>query len=535
LSTTTWTEVKWRRVASAVLFLGLFVIYHANTSVLDEGDAVPTANLPIALLTTGRLSFDPEHFPELFKWKSHPPLWERDDYFVMHWKERLFDRTARDFFEAGKLEYIGPRYYIVESRHKGVFVSTFGPVPALFALPGAALFRAIDPDFWGHMALRASVAKLPAAALVAACALLVLHIALRFTGRYRALLLAVTYGLGTCAWAVSSQNLWQQTVNQFLLLWGVFHFLGARERRLHAVVSGVLFGAALSCRATGLIPIAALCTYFFLRDRKSLVPFLLGTLPFPIAVGIYNLHYFGNPLSFAQELVGHTIAIEKTGSPDLFSTPLLKGLRGLLVSPSRGLLIFSPMLAVAFYGAYRIWKDPKAEALRPLTVAAGIIMLMQCKWFDWWGGHAYGYRPWLDVVPLLVVFMAPIIDEVTEGRARMAAYGGLLAWSIFVQALGAFSYDRSWNLRLMYMVRVPGTATPVPFTSEEAAQRRAAATHGQVLGWSYCDVDLRYCRQRLWSWRDNLIAYQLENFAQARARRLPMGWSKIGKPIAGGE
>jgi hypothetical protein len=532
---TTWTESKWRRVASAVLFVALFVIYHANTSVLDEGDAVPTANLPIALLTTGRLSFDPAHFPELFKWKSHAPLWQRDDYFVMHWKERLFERTALDFKNDGKLEYIGPRYYIVESRHKGVFVSTFGPVPALFALPGAALFHAIDPDFWGKMSLRASVAKLSAAALVAACAVLVFHISLRFTNRYRALLLAITYGLGTCAWAVSSQNLWQQTVNQFLLTWGLFHFLGAGERRFHALVSGVLFGAAASCRATGLIPIAALSVYFFVRDRKSLLPFVLGTLPFPIAVGIYNFHYFGHPLTFAQELVGHTIAIEKTGSPELFSTPLLRGLRGLLVSPSRGLLVFSPVLAAAFWGMYRIWRDPKGEPLRPLTVAAVIIMLMQCKWFDWWGGHAYGYRPWLDAVPLLVVFMAPVIDEVTENRARMAAYGALLSWSMFVQALGAFSYDRGWNLRLVYMVRTPGAAVPLSFTSEEAAQRHAAVTHGQVLGWSYCDVDLKYCRQRLWSWKDNLIQFQIENFAKARANRLPMGWSKLGAPVMDGQ
>ena len=525
------TELKWRRVVSAVLFAALFVIYHANTSVLDEGDAVPTANLPIALLTTGRLSFDPEHFPELFKWKSHRPLWERDDYFIMHWKVPLFDRTALDFKNDGKLEYVGPRYYIVESRHPGVFVSTFGPIPALFALPGAALFHAIDPDFWGKMSLRASVAKLPAAALVAACAVFVFHIALRYASRYRALLLAITYGLGTCAWAVSSQNLWQQTVNQFFLTWGLYHFLRADERPGQAIGAGVLFGAAAACRATGLIPIAALALYLFLRDKKSLWPFLLGTLPFPLLVAAYNLHYFGSPFTFAQELVGHTIAIEKTGSPELFSTPLFRGLRGLLLSPSRGLLVFSPAVAAAFYGVYRIWKDPKAEALRPLTIAGGIIMLMQCKWFDWWGGHAYGYRPWLDVVPLLVVFMAPVIDEVTAGRVRMAAFGVLLSWSIFVQGLGAFSYDRSWNLRLVYMVRVPGKALPASFTTEEEAKRHAAETHGEILGWSHCDIDLRYCRPRLWSWTDNLIAYQIENFAKARAARLHMGWRKLGKPI----
>lgn len=528
---TGWTETKWRRVASLLLFAALFLLYQANLTVLDEGDAVPTANLPIALIETGRLSFDPMHFPELFKWKSHLPLWEREDYFIMSWKERLFDRTALDFHNEGNLQYVGPRYYIVESQHKGVFVSTFGPLPALFALPAAALFHAVDPEFWLKMEIRAMVAKFSASALVAGIAVFIFHIALRFTRRNLALLLAVTYGLGTCAWAISSQNLWQQTVNQFLLVWGLFHFLRAGERRSDVIAAGVLFGASAACRATGLIPITALAIYLFLRDRKSLVPFLLGTLPFPILVGFYNYHYFGNPLTFAQELVGHKIAFEKTGSPELFSTPILKGLRGLFLSPSRGLLIFSPVLSVAFWGIYRIWKEPVGEVLRPVTIAASMIMLMQCKWFDWWGGHAYGYRPWLDIVPFLVVFMAPVIDEVTAGRARMAAYGAFLAWSMFVQGLGALSYDRSWNMRLVYMVRVPGTPTPASFVTEDAAKEHAAAVGGQVLGWSYCDVDLRYCRHRLWSWKDNLIHYQLTNFKKARKMRLPMSWRRLGLPF----
>ena len=87
---------RWpRRVAVPVLLvLGLFAIYLANTTVLDEGDAVPTVNLPVALLATGQLSFDPDHFPELFKWKSHPPFIEKDDFFFTSWNDRFGDRTA---------------------------------------------------------------------------------------------------------------------------------------------------------------------------------------------------------------------------------------------------------------------------------------------------------------------------------------------------------------------------------------------------------------------------------------------------------
>jgi hypothetical protein len=32
---------------------------------------------------------------------------------------------------------------------------------------------------------------------------------------------------------------------------------------------------------------------------------------------------------------------------------------------------------------------------------------VQSKWFDWWGGWTYGYRPWLEAVPVLVLCMIP--------------------------------------------------------------------------------------------------------------------------------
>ena len=45
-----------RRGVALLLFLGLFVVYLANDTVLDEGDAVPSINLPVALLSAGRPS-----------------------------------------------------------------------------------------------------------------------------------------------------------------------------------------------------------------------------------------------------------------------------------------------------------------------------------------------------------------------------------------------------------------------------------------------------------------------------------------------
>jgi len=400
------------RLIASLLFLSLLFVFNANGSVLDEGDAVPTINLALCILETGKLSFDPEHFPEMFKWKSKEPFDIRDDFYFIGWDDHYLEKNARQYAEEGSIEFNGPRYYMVESPTRHEYVSTFGPIPAVFLVPVMAPFYAFDHKIaWKHP-LKISIAKLDASILVATTAVLLFFIALQHLTRLRALLIALTYGLATCAWAVSSQNMWQQTVNQFLLAVGAFFFFGNIERRHVAALSGLAFGAAVACRATGALFFGAVLVHLYLHQRKSVVPFLVGSLPVPLLTAVYNTYYFGSPLSFAQELVGHTIAMEKTGSPRLWQTPIYEGATGLLFSPSRGLAIFSPVLVPAFWGAYRVFKDAKFRNFRPLTIAMLATMALQCRWFDWWGGWTYGYRPWLDVIPYLVLLLIPVFETV---------------------------------------------------------------------------------------------------------------------------
>lgn len=523
-----------RRLAShngwiaLILFTLLVAVYHANWTVMDEGDGVPSTTLPYALFTTGGLSFDPDQFPELFKWKAVPPLDHRDDLYFLSLDEVYGDRSLRGWRNAGFLELNGPRYYIIESKLRNTYVSTFGPIPGLMFAPFALPFYLYDHEIAHKLALKTSVAKLYASSLVAMCAVLIFLICVQRTTRNRALLIAFTYGLGTCAWAVSSQNLWQQTVNQLFLITGAYFLLTHPERTRFALLSGLFFGAATACRATGLIAVVLVLVYLVLHHRKSALPFVLGSLPIPIALLGYNFYYFGSPFALAQALAGHAIAVEKTGSPDLWQTPFTTGLAGLLVSPSRGLLVFSPLLAASFVGGLFTFERPELRYLRPLTAAAGLTMALQCKWFDWWGGWAYGYRPWIDELPYLCLLLLPVVDDMTKTAPRRVIYGGLLAWSMAVQALGAMAYDRTWNNRLIFVTRVPGERRPLSFTTEKAARDLAEAKGGTYLGTSLCDIDLSFCRHRLWSLEDSIIYYHLTNYRATRARRLKPSWDQLG-------
>jgi hypothetical protein len=510
---------------AALVFWVLFAVYHANCTVLQEGDPASSAKLPIALLADRSFGFSADRFPEMFKWRGHAPFVEIDDVTITNWLDIYDDRTAWDWLEAGRLEFNGPRYFLVEAPRRHAYVSAFGPVPGVMLLPLIAPFYALDHDLHIDQARYASIVKLGSAGLVAGCAALILLIAWRRTTRGRALLLAATYGLATCAWAVSSQNIWQQTANQFLLTAGAYFFLSDGERRGEMAWAGLFLGAATACRITSALVLGAAALHLAIYHRRSLLPFVAAAVPMLILIGVHNAYYFGNPLTFAQALAGPPIALEKTGSPELWTTPIYVGALGLLASPSRGLLIFSPVLAPAGWGLARSIADPAWRSLRALGLAALVTMALQCKWFDWWGGHAYGYRPWLDVVPFVVLLLLPVIDELTATRLRRALFGAAFAWSASVQALGAWAYDRTWNTRALHVVRLPDDPNPVLLLEEYEARDLAEASGGSYVGPAGCDVDRAICRYRLWSLSDNMIGYYLRHFSESHKHRWRARWT----------
>ncbi len=509
------------------LFVALLGIYHLDGDFQMSNDSKPNMHLAMRLLKEGRLTFTPEQMPFMFVWRLDTP-YGPEIYQFRRWDQTIQGRQPAELRRAGLLSEPHPRYYIVPSKRmdpetgKPLYVNTFGPGAALTALPVYAVVDLLRGNLSDHLEVMIRAGKFVAAAMVAASAGMVFLTVARFTSVFGALLAAVAYGLGTCVWSVSSQTLWQHGPNEFFLAMGTLFLvrLGPAGRWRDAFWCGLAYSAAVVCRPTSVIVVVAAGAYLLISVRRLVLPYVLAALPLGLALGAYNTYYLGSPLASGQGQAGKVVAEQKTGSQAVWQTPLAEGAAGLLFSPSRGLLVFSPWVAFAFAGVVAAWR--RRGALTPLlalTVAILCLMLIAFKWFDWWGGWCFGYRPIVDTMPLLAVMLIPVIEWVRRRKAALVAFGVLLAWSVFVQVLGVWAYNmETWNGPVIgFEVYTSPTTEPEVVANIHQVDRIAATRPVNNVRTLRADIDMPEYRHRLWSLRDNQIGHLIGDFGEARS------------------
>src|SRR5262245_23765416 len=189
------------------LFVLLMTVYAVNGGYLPGNDAKANLYLAVNLLNHRKMSFSPEEFPFMFTWK-----------FKDRRTTTNLQTTSQDeLIQSGTVEVDEPFYYLARGTRDGSYVSAFSPGSGLMAVPVFAVLKWTGHDPASHLAYLWYGGKLVASSLVAASAVLVLLAAAEFCATGPALLIALAYGLGTCAWSISSQTLWQHGPNQFFL------------------------------------------------------------------------------------------------------------------------------------------------------------------------------------------------------------------------------------------------------------------------------------------------------------------------------
>jgi hypothetical protein len=380
-------------------------------------------------------------------------------------RELLLRGTLSLNHVVGKTPELGKRTAFVQTRN-GRYRSAYSPVPAVIA-------AGITWPFWntGLVDIRAALApSLMAAvtssmlvAIAVGCAFLISrHPPSRFHLRAagyggqvalggeglsvrRSLFLALGFGAGTGLWSTASQTLWQHETAIFGLTLAVFALVSLEHRRhwLLAALLGLALGVAAGARFQLAPAIAFMLvgTVFSIGLRPAgIAAACAGLIVIPVLVT--NYLWFGTVAGAAPILEAMHSQVHRTYSSFVLE---VEGFGGLLVSPNRGLLVFSPIAVVALIGIPAALRSGRRSVAFWLCAAAAAQYVLYSLYSVWWGGHTYGPRYMLDVLPLLIPAAAFGMDAL-HGRLRIALGTAALAWSVTIAAIGAFNYPQDrWN------------------------------------------------------------------------------------------
>jgi hypothetical protein len=229
--------------------------------------------------------------------------------------------------------------------------------------------------------------------------------------------------------------------------------------------------AAVVMRSTDLLLVLPVAVWIVYAHRRRAWSLVLWALPPAAALAAYYLAYFGT----TDRGLGNTTAPAWA----LFTQmPLSEGLPGVLVSPSRGLFVYSPVLLFSLAGIALVWR--RGPALwRALSLGVPLVIVAIAKWLTWWGGHSWGPRLLADITPILCFFLYPVTHLLDRRRLVKGVFVVLTLWSIAAHALGAWLYDRRWDTWAteQTLTRLwPWTESPLTFYGREALFRLTCLT-----------------------------------------------------------
>lgn len=399
--------MKHRRTVAWFLFVGLFLVFNSNGRETPTYDSQPTKFAARELVLHGRLTLD------------------------------TVVAAAPDY---------GTRPAFQRDRH-GHYRSAYSVVPSMEAAALAAILHVTGLVDLGAPLAPNLIAKLTASALTAASVVLVFLALAASFGNRRALLVALGLGLGTNVWPLASGTLWQlETVclGMGIALYAWLRPPDALNARL-VIMGGVGLALAASARVQATPMVAVLLVSLISRVgfRRALNAIVVVASAGAVLMA-FQWWWFGDvlgalPLLQAQNLAGH--GVTGTLNPRPWT-----GALGLLFSPNRGLLVFSPVVLVAIAGMLTTRRGPANLGSGWWTAAVLLQFAAYACYSMWWGGHTYGPRYLVDILIPLAPTAAVGMGWVAAAPWRRMAALTVLVFSIVVAATGAycFPHDR-WN------------------------------------------------------------------------------------------
>lgn len=424
--------------AGALLGLAVFLL-HAASPVVTSGDSRWTVFQSLSLLHRGDLDLD-----------EYQPRLQASNYYAI----TRPDGHYRTIYPAGTALLAAPAVAGLQASLR-VFHFALEPVAARIQSPAlAALLRGNMED--SSLAVELLIASF----WIALAAVLIYCIALEFTGVGPALAVALIFAFASPAWSTGSRALGMQAADMLLLSAALLTAIHAARRPALWTLAGALLSFAFFTRPTNAIPAAVFAVWAFRTGRKPLVLLIAGALPVAALFAARNLGIYGAVLEPYSRPAG-----APQGSLGVHAS-WTSALLGHLISPARGLFVYSPILLGALPGFLLWWRNPAQRTLAAVLAAIAVLHYLLISSVPiWWGGYCNGPRLFSDVLPVFIVLLIPLLDswKARSGPARAA----IVAAIVVGVAINGWS---AWN---------PGPAR-----------------------WNTVPNDVDYHTERVWDWSD---------------------------------
>ncbi len=389
-----------------------FLVYNANFRPVSAGDCYPARFLPFAIWGRGSLMMD----------------------------------SVLDVARVGFAEPRAVPFWMMRSP-SGAYVSSYPLVTPVLVTPlYAPAVAALRLAGWrrDQLAYAGALMEKLSASTVAAATVGLLFLLLRRRLEPRsAVFLTIAFAFGSSTWVTSSQALWQHGATQLLSCVALLA-LTCEPRATQLAIAGIACGLIPFNRPPDLPIAVALGAVALLTARRRSWPFIVSAVAAAIPFAILNVVMHGHV--GGGYFRGVTVESFYTGS-------FTVGLAGLLVSPAKGLLFFSPFLVLLL--VLRLRRLEPGDGYGRLDVAlllAVIGTLVLLAKGDFRAGYCYGPRFLTGILPALFWVLAPAMRDLS--RATRGLFVAGVAAGAVMQAVGAFCYPHglsdlksAWSIR----------------------------------------------------------------------------------------
>jgi hypothetical protein len=401
-----------------VLFL-TFVV-HAASPVITSTDSAWTFHVAASILQEGDVDLD--------EYRAHMDL-------ELDYRLRLFDDHVYYYYPAATPLLVTPVVILANA--------------VLPLLRGADFFSYLSTH--GPNDRTARLEKLAASAFVALAAALMYLVVLRAAGIREAIATALILAFATSMWSTASRALWQHGPSVVLALSALYLTLAAPQRLWAVLAAGALLAFAYLVRPTNSLSFAFFGLYYLLNQPRRAWAYAVGGLAILLPYAILNLTVYGNVFPpYSYQL------FERVGQP----ADIAEAFVGTLLSPNRGLFIWTPIFLFAVLGAILEVRRLGSGKGNLALYLVGILLshwIVTSLFEDWGGAWSIGPRYFVDIIPYLTYFLVPILGSLPS-RTTAFRYAFVLAMgaSIVIQLYCAVSpYPFLWNGKPKALVEAP--------------------------------------------------------------------------------